>query len=109
MKKSKIMLTSLAVAMMAISAPAFAEHHEGGEGGPHHGKKGHFFEKADTDGDGKISKAEHMAEAEARFAKMDADGDGFVTKEEIEAKMKKWREMKKDGPKPPPVEENSVE
>lgn len=36
----------------------------------------------DTDKDGRISKSEHMAQAEARFKDMDKDADGYVTKAE---------------------------
>ncbi len=37
---------------------------------------------ADTDKDGKVSKAEFMAEANARFASGDTNGDGLLSKEE---------------------------
>jgi hypothetical protein len=36
----------------------------------------------DTNGDGNISKAEFMANAEKHFAKMDSDADGQVTPQE---------------------------
>ncbi len=39
----------------------------------------------DTDGDGKISKAEALAAAAARFEKADANKDGFLTQEEMKA------------------------
>jgi hypothetical protein len=48
----------------------------------------------DTDGDGRISKAEFIAAAKAgkgdpakRFAKMDANGDGMLDKTEIDAML----------------------
>lgn len=94
------MKKSLTVAMLSavlFATPALAEHHEGGhEGGKrHHGK---FFEKVDTDKDGKISKAEHQAKSDEMFTKMDADKDGFVTKEEgkahWEAKRAEWKAKK---------------
>ncbi|WP_238560218.1 EF-hand domain-containing protein [Sphingomonas sp. Mn802worker] len=47
---------------------------------------------ADTDGDGKVSKAEFLAAAtkgkgdpERRFAKLDRNGDGFIDRQEIAA------------------------
>ena len=49
------------------------------------------FKKADTNGDGKISKEEFLvgkkdpAKAEERFKKLDKDGDGFLSLEEFSA------------------------
>jgi len=39
----------------------------------------------DTDGDGKLSKAEALAKASERFDRLDANHDGFVTPEEMKA------------------------
>jgi Ca2+-binding EF-hand superfamily protein len=39
----------------------------------------------DTNGDGKISRAEHEAGSEKMFTKMDTNDDGFLSKEEFEA------------------------
>ncbi|QNQ07605.1 EF-hand domain-containing protein [Sphingomonas alpina] len=39
--------------------------------------------RADTDGDGSISRSEYMAQAEARFARMDANGDGQIAGDEM--------------------------
>jgi Ca2+-binding EF-hand superfamily protein len=38
--------------------------------------------KADANGDGALSRAEFMAQAEARFARLDADKNGLLTREE---------------------------
>ncbi len=38
----------------------------------------------DTDKDGRLSAAEHVAGAKAMFAKMDVDVDGFLTADEIQ-------------------------
>lgn len=70
---------------------------EGGRpGGPPGGPQGggdpaarlaEFIKRADTDGDGKISKAEFEGmgkkESEERFNRMDANSDGFVDQDEI--------------------------
>ena len=58
-----------------------------------HGHGGHF-KRVDTDGDGKVSRAEAMFAAEAAFAKADANGDGFVTPEEMKAAHKSHRGAK---------------
>ncbi len=42
---------------------------------------------ADTDGDGIVTRAEALAQADAMFARMDADKDGTVTAEERQAAM----------------------
>lgn len=89
------------MALLSSASLAMADHH-GGDKKSHHDKgqkmMERMFEKSDTDGDGVISKAEFMAEAEARFAKMDADSDGNVTKDEAkahhEAMKAKWKEKK---------------
>ena len=47
-----------------------------------HGKRGGML-RADTDGDGKVSKAESLARAEARFERADANKDGFITADEM--------------------------
>jgi Ca2+-binding EF-hand superfamily protein len=45
------------------------------------------FREQDSDGDGRISRAEFDAARAARFAALDADGDGRVTREEMRARM----------------------
>ena len=57
---------------------AFHAAHRGG-----HGKK--FLKMVDTDKDGKVSKAEALAAAAARFDRADADKDGVITEEERKA------------------------
>lgn len=63
------------------------------------------FKLMDTDGDGKVTRAEHAAGALAMFGKMDTNADGLVTATEIDAthaekkstKLKFWEKKDKDG------------
>lgn len=41
-----------------------------------------FIQQLDTDGDGKVSRAEALAPQTERFKEVDTDGDGFITAEE---------------------------
>jgi Ca2+-binding EF-hand superfamily protein len=43
---------------------------------------GNMLAKADADSDGTITKAEYLADVDARFAKLDANKDGKIAKEE---------------------------
>ena len=56
-----------------------------------HGRHGGHFNRVDTDNDGKVSKAEALAAAEALFTRADANADGFVTREEMGAAHKGHR------------------
>lgn len=54
----------------------------------HQAQRGQHWKRLDTDGDGKVSKAEAQANAPRlfeHFAEVDANGDGFVTPEEMKA------------------------
>ena len=93
-------LTTLAAIFLssAILSVQAGHHSEGSyEKMPNkpHDRMAKRLKKIDTDGDGKMSRAEFVAHAEQRFAKMDADGDGFVTTEEGKAAHKKMREEHK--------------
>ena len=46
------------------------------------------FKAMDTNGDGKISRAEHAAGAKKMFAEMDANHDGIVTAAELSSSQK---------------------
>lgn len=43
------------------------------------------IKEIDTDGDGRISSAEHAAGSQKMFGKMDANGDGMLTAAEMQA------------------------
>ena len=81
------MKTVVSLAAIALAAASFAA--LAGEGGP----RGDHFKKADTNGDGMISKAE--ASAMPRLAKnfeaIDANKDGQVTADEMRAFHEKRR------------------
>lgn len=58
------------------------------------------IKEIDTDGDGRLSAAEHAAGSAKMFARMDADGDGKVTAAEMQAghdKVMKDHAMKDKG------------
>ncbi|MEG3125585.1 EF-hand domain-containing protein [Sphingomonas sp. GB1N7] len=83
--------------MAPTPAPAGTE-------GPHamnghrHGK---MLAKLDTNKDGKISRDEMRAQADARFAKLDTNKDGFVDQTELAA-ARATRKMHAPGAMPPP-------
>jgi Ca2+-binding EF-hand superfamily protein len=54
-------------------------------------RHGGHFKRMDTDKDGKVSRAEALASAEAMFARVDANADGFITQEEAQAARKSHR------------------
>ncbi len=57
-----------------------------------------MIKMCDKNGDGQVSKAEHVAHADAMFTKMDKDGDGFMSASECtaghEAMMKDMKSAK---------------
>jgi Ca2+-binding EF-hand superfamily protein len=58
-----------------------------------------WFNEVDTNGDGKISRDEHMKHAEKRaedrFTQMDTNKDGFISKDEFQKGMPKKRKKGK--------------
>jgi hypothetical protein len=75
-----------------------------------HGRGMGALMRADSNHDGVITRAEVIAEADARFAKMDANGDGTVTADEMQAMHQAMRDrMTAAGrtPPPPPAEGKS--
>lgn len=79
----------------------------GGADGPHamnHGHHGNMLAKLDTNKDGKISRDEMRAQADARFAKMDTNKDGFIDQAELAAAHPHhMKGMRGPGMMPPPA------
>lgn len=108
------------VALMLMSAPVLAEETKAPPAAAEASKEGKPelrgpMAEADTDKDGKISKAEFTAKGDKMFAEMDKNGDGFITPDEMkahhEAMKEKFKERRKDkdgekpadAPEPPPA------
>lgn len=78
---SKILLSSALIAAIAAgSGMAIAK---GGHGGGERGAQ--FFERLDSDGDGRVTREEMDAHAAERFASADANNDGKLDAEELAA------------------------
>lgn len=95
MKRTK-MMALLAAGSLAFGMSAWA----GGDGKCGGGDK---FKSADTDGDGKLSKAEFSAvckeNADEKFAAADADKDGSLSADELKAGCGKGEGKCKGGDK----------
>ena len=70
------LLIAAALAGTMIGGAAIAGQAEGGPGGG-------MMARADTNGDGMISRAEFIAQADQRFARLDANGDGQLAGDEL--------------------------
>lgn len=55
----------------------------------HAEKRKQYFDKMDSDGDGKISAEEHAAKTAKMSAELDQDGDGEISRKEFRQMMKK--------------------
>jgi hypothetical protein len=77
--------------------PPMGADHKGMMGDHKANRPNFLFKKMDTNGDGKVTKAEHDVFVEARFKETDANNDGAITEEEMKAYGDKKREehMKK--------------
>ncbi len=69
--------------LMAASVTVPAEAREGGKG--RHFDRAAMFERADADGDGKVTMEELSALRGERFSRIDANGDGQLSQEELTA------------------------
>lgn len=70
------------IATLWMVAPASAQD----KPPPHHGGHHSMMKAADTDGDGRISRAEADAQRSKVFSELDEDGDGAVTRDMFVAK-----------------------
>ncbi len=97
--KKALILGLLAAGLMGASAYAEAPAAASAPGGPGPEKREAFkaereekmkkhLAEVDAKGDGKIDKAEFLAQAEKRFQKMDANGDGVISEDERKAMHK---------------------
>ena len=83
MKRFKITLPLFAAGFALVALPAALAN-----------DSATMFKSMDTDGDGRVSRAEHAAGAKMMFDKMDANHDGVVTAAEMDAA----RPMKSEKP-----------
>src|SRR5215468_11492747 len=83
MRRLTALLAGTAIAL-ALGATAMAQTGPGAKSpGERFGTQ--FFERLDTNKDGKITKAEYEASRAAEFKSADKNGDGFISKEEFAA------------------------
>ncbi|GGD45155.1 hypothetical protein GCM10007235_16340 [Pseudoxanthomonas indica] len=75
--KSATRHTMLLMGLVGLWASAFAAGHDPAKGGK--------FASMDSDGDGQVSAAEHVAGAKKMFTDMDSDMDGQVSAAEMDA------------------------
>lgn len=85
--KKTVIVTALAIATIAVAPAAHADTYD-----EQVAKLTERFKKADTNGDGKLTKEEAKAGGMTRvakyFSRTDKDGDGFVTLDQLKAMMK---------------------
>jgi Ca2+-binding EF-hand superfamily protein len=67
-----------------MNKPVKADAEADAQGKKHRG----FMQRMDTDGDGKISRAEFAAAGEKMFARLDKNGDGKISKDELPKRHK---------------------
>lgn len=80
MRKTTLLLLSSVFAASAFGLPALAD------------KGPHMFERADTDGDGFVTKQEFAATRDAMFQRIDANKDGVLTQDELQKAREDWRQ-----------------
>jgi len=99
------LVAGLLIATTLVSAKTFAQEQQPQQ--PKHDREG-FFKKIDTDGDGKLSKAEvdaaaskddnkGLAKLKENFDTIDANKDGFLDKDELKAYRQKQGPRQKGG------------
>lgn len=88
-------IVTTAIAALALSAPALADHHKSGDADDGQAAGGRMFDRLDVNNDGKVDRLEIEQARDARFARFDADGDGRVTQAEFEAGHAAMREQRR--------------
>ncbi len=92
--KSLITIAGALLLAVAFALPAYAEDGSGGKGKKGRCKGGKAFAKFDKDGSGTLTSDEVPAKLWTRLVKADSDGDGAVSKAEAKAAKKKRKGRK---------------
>ena len=103
MTTKKITLTALGAALVlgSTTVASFAAPRDRHPPMPREALFIHLLKVADTDKDGKISKAEFDARQEALFIEVDKDKDGSITPKEMrEYRKAKFEEFRANNPRP---------
>lgn len=85
------LFSAVVLSVSLLGVPALADghgNHGDNSGESQKGSKGDRFARADSNGDGVISRDEFMALASQRFSKMDADGNGSLSVDEMRPKRR---------------------
>lgn len=103
MKKTSRLIVAGAAATLLPLAVAFAQSPDQGTP-PQSGQaqQGATFESLDTDGDGRISKAEAEANegVKAQFSRYDINGDGFIERAEVGQANESQPQSQSEAPQP---------
>lgn len=84
---------AIALALAGLAGPVLAQD------GPH---RGGGMMRADTNGDGVVTREEALAQAAQRFDRMDLNHDGKLTADEMEQAGARMRAMRNGDSAPPP-------
>jgi Ca2+-binding EF-hand superfamily protein len=82
MRKTFALVLSAGLGLTALAGAAMADKGQG------------MFGRADTNGDGFVSKEEFAAGRNAMFAKLDANGDGVVDQAELDKAREAWHQRR---------------
>jgi hypothetical protein len=82
MRKTIALVMSAGLGLTALAGAALADKGQG------------MFGRADTNGDGFVSKDEFAAGRDKMFAKLDANGDGTIDQAEIDKMREAWQQRR---------------